>query len=332
MSQIHSFLHDTHLGASQSSKALALWPLVRGTGGDPGSAGGDPGASGGLDYVCLADALEDGFVGVDEVSADGSVPSVRVDNRAGIAVLVIFGEEIRGAKQNRVANASFLLPPRQVVDIDVSCVEQGRWGRRPGAGSHGSGFEESADLISSLVRRKMARKVASARHARGRFDADQGEVWQSVSECLTSSGAPSETMAYADYVGTRARDLDETTRAFHPVEGQVGFVASIGGEVVGIEAIGSPGVFARVFPKLVRAYAIDAIDSERLREAPSQLRFDAPEPFLEAVAGAPVRSRGPSLGLGEDLRAGSDAVEACALAVGEELVHLTGFPAPGEAA
>jgi hypothetical protein len=321
MSQIHSFIDQTHLGACQSYKALGLWPLIRTPGGEPG----------GLEYVSLADALEDGFVGIDEVSDDGSVPSVRVDNRGRTAVLVIFGEEIRGAKQNRVANASFLLPAQQVVDIDVSCVEQGRWGRRPRAGSQSAGFEESADLISSVVRRKMALKVASSREARGRFDADQGEVWHNVTECLRSSGAPSDTMAYADYVGTRAHDLEDYSEAFHPVEGQLGFVASIGGEVVGIEAIGNARVFARVFPKLVRAYAIDAIDSERLRGERSRVHFEAPEPFLAAVAAAPVRTEGPSLGLGDDLRLGSEVVEACALAFEGELVHLTGFPAPQEA-
>jgi hypothetical protein len=317
MSQIHSFIDQTHLGACQSYKALGLWPLIRTLGAEPV----------GLEYVCLGDALEDGFVGIDEVSDDGSVPSVRVDNRSKTAVLVIFGEEIRGAKQNRVANASFLLPAQQVVDIDVSCVEQGRWGRRQRAGSRSAGFEESADLISSVVRRKMARKVASSRGSRGRFDADQGEVWHNVTECLRSSGAASDTMAYADYVGSRAHDLEDYTKAFHSVEGQVGFVASIGGEVVGIEAIGNAKVFARVFPKLVRAYAIDAIDSERLREERTRLRFEAPESFLDAVGAAPIRTHGPSLGLGDDLRLASEAVEACALAVEGELVHLTGFPA-----
>ena len=318
MSTIRDFLHDTHLGARQSYKALGLWPLIRTRGDTPHEAKG-------LDYVSLADALEDGFVGVDEVSDDGSVPTVRVDNRAETRVLVIFGEEIRGAKQNRVANATFLLPARQVVDIDVSCVEQGRWGRHPRAGARSEGFEESADLISSVVRRKMARKVAMSREARGRFDADQSEVWQNVSECLQASGSASETMAYSDYVETRAHDLEDYTDAFRPVAGQVGFVVSIGDDVVGIEAVGSEKVFARVFPKLVRAYAIDAIDSERVRAEQSRVRFDGPEPFLAAVGTAPEQTRGPSLGVGEDVRLRSQSVEACALIAEGAVVHLTGF-------
>jgi hypothetical protein len=105
------FLRRSYVGPRQFHKALSLWPLLP----TPGAAGPN-----GLDYVPLADALEDGF--------SGHVPHVRVENRAATAVLILFGEELRGAKQNRVANASFLLPPREERVIDVSCVEQGRWG------------------------------------------------------------------------------------------------------------------------------------------------------------------------------------------------------------
>lgn len=316
MSVITQFLTDLYPGPRQSQKALTLWPLLRHPGAPPCE----------LEYMALADALEDGFVGVSEVSEDGSVPSIRVDNRAAIPVLVLFGEEIRGAKQNRVANASFLLAAEREVDIDVSCVEQGRWGRRARGESARAEFEGTADVLSSSLRRKMTSKVRLSLSRGERFDADQGEVWRGVSDCLESSGARSETMAYADYVGSRGVDLQEMTRAFHSVDGQVGFVAAIGDEVVGIEAIGRAGVFARVFPKLVRAYAIDAIDSERVRSESPRVRFDAPNPFLRAVAEAPVATFGPSLGLGEDLRLGSEAVEACALSAGGELVHVSAFP------
>ena len=73
-----------------------------------------------------------------------------------------------------------------------------------------------------------------------RFDADQGEVWEGVSECLASAGAPSDTMAYADYVGSRASDLRDLTSGFQTVDDQHGFVAAIGDEVVGVEAVGDP--------------------------------------------------------------------------------------------
>jgi hypothetical protein len=40
------------------------------------------------------------------------------------------GEELTGAKQNRIVNASFLIAGQTEVVISVSCVEQGQWNYR----------------------------------------------------------------------------------------------------------------------------------------------------------------------------------------------------------
>jgi len=100
---------------------------------------------------------------------------------------------------------------------------------------------------------------------------------------------------------------------------------------VGLEAIGRPEVFATAFAGLVRAYVVDAIDAAAVSARPDEpvpaTRFDAPEPFLAALAAAPAE-QGPSLGLGSDLRIEGEQVCGCALAAGD-VVHLTAFPAPG---
>jgi hypothetical protein len=309
------FLSDVHLAPRQAYKSLTLWPLVR----EPGSNGKDAPA-----YVALNTALATDSLLIDEVSEGGSVPHVRVTNKGDVAVLFLFGEEIRGAKQNRVANASFLVPGKSETVLDVSCVEAGRWSR-----ARGAQFEGSDDVLSASIRRTMAARVGASRTRGGGFHADQSEVWEEVGERICLSGTESSTGAYADYRESRSPDLEAMTRAFHPVPGQVGFVACIGEEIEGFEAIGRPEVFATDFPALLRAYAIDAVDAalvQRLdRRSRKRKRFTEPEPFLAELKAAPS-THGPSLGLGQDFRFESAHVAGCALAH-EGLVHATAFPA-----
>jgi hypothetical protein len=318
-----SQLSRLNLGALQEHEALSLWPIV-----SPVTPAAANAATQAPPYVGLAEAIAAGRFRVEEVDEHGAVENIVAVNEGDACVLILFGEELRGAKQNRIANASFLVGPHSRTVIDVSCVEQGRWARRT------RDFEASGAVFSSQGRRKMAKKVARAVAEGGRFDADQHEVWSEVGSKLMQSGAHSETLAYADHLQERTHEVGRATQDFDAQPHQVGFVAAVRGQIRGLEIIGRPEVFARSFSALLGAYLIDAIDDaesglaggDRWRptasESPSP-GFVSPEAFLEAVAKANTIA-GPSLGLGEDLRLRGDALTGCALFAGE-LVHLTAF-------
>src|SRR5262245_42669230 len=81
----------------------------------------------GVDYLPSDEAIAAGVVTVEEVNESGSVPNLLVDNQADTLVLFLEGEELRGAKQNRVLNTSVLVAARSKMTVPVSCVAQGRW-------------------------------------------------------------------------------------------------------------------------------------------------------------------------------------------------------------
>ena len=90
----------------------------------------DPRAS----YITLDEALPRGLV-ITETSDAGSVPELAVVNPLADNVLLYDGEELVGAKQNRILNVSVLVGAGAKLPIPVSCVEQGRWARSSVSGN-----------------------------------------------------------------------------------------------------------------------------------------------------------------------------------------------------
>ena len=89
-------------------------------------------------------------VQVTEVEEAGSVPNLKVANMADRPLLLLDGEELVGAKQNRILNTTVLVAARTETTIPVSCVEQGRWGYR------GRQFAPGDASLFASVRQKKA--------------------------------------------------------------------------------------------------------------------------------------------------------------------------------
>src|SRR5262245_11711942 len=80
-------------------------------------------------YLTLEEALPLGFR-ITEVDAAGSVPELLAGNPLDESVLLYDGEEVIGAKQNRILNVTVLCATTSETLIPVSCVEEGRWRAR----------------------------------------------------------------------------------------------------------------------------------------------------------------------------------------------------------
>jgi len=157
-------LPELRVGNPGSHEALAVFPLF---------AEGN----GRVEYRLSPEALADESIVVEEISDGGSVPDLSVENKGDIRVLFIEGEELIGAKQDRILNASVLIAAHTKTKIPVACVAQGRWGNR------GRGFGSSGSHSPSKLRRALKASVSrSVREKRG-HQSDQGEVWHQVA-CL----------------------------------------------------------------------------------------------------------------------------------------------------
>ena len=75
-------------------------------------------------------------------------------------------------------------------------------------------------------------------------------------------GAASDTSAMSAMFDARHVALDEFVTAFTPVERQVGAVFFVNGRAAGLELFDAPRTWRTLAPKLIRSYALDALDQE----------------------------------------------------------------------
>ena len=105
-----------------------------------------------IEYVCLEDALRTEKVIIQEVSAGGSVPELMFQNHSDWNVLLVEGDHLVGAKQNRTLNTTILAPAHEELIIPVSCVEQGRWSHRSSKFSYSA--TDKRDLSGNFLQRR----------------------------------------------------------------------------------------------------------------------------------------------------------------------------------
>ena len=156
-----------------------------------------------VEYLLADEGIGSGSVTVEEVSEGGSVPDLLVENKGDVRVLFLEGEELVGAKQNRVLNTSVLIAAKSKVKIPVSCVEQGRWRYRS------KQFGSSGSHSPSKLRYFLKSSVSHALKENLGHRSDQGKVWAEVARQQRSLGAASDTRAMSDTFDTYKEQVDQ---------------------------------------------------------------------------------------------------------------------------
>lgn len=267
------------------------------------------------DYLLLSVALEKGTATIKEKSKEGSVPVILVHNKGKLPLLGIQGEEYVGSKQNRTLNLSFLVGPGK-TEIPVSCVEQGRWADRSPAFTEGA-YDSSS--IRSAKAAMLHKNILSG--TSDKFGTDQSAVWAAVMRLSGKLGTSSPTMALHDVYkdGKVGYSLDEIVSGIELPGEARGAVVAAGGCVIGADIFEAAPVFERIWPRILRSYAIDAFGA---KGTPPSL--EAAETFLHAPRGSTWVAT-PSVGMGEDVRWEGKGFIAAALVWKDRLVHGSVF-------
>lgn len=287
------------VGDALRHEALSVFPLFSEPGGGP-------------DYRLSDEALSDGTVVVQEVSEGGSVPELVVENTGDVRVLFLEGEELVGAKQNRILNTSVLIAAHSKIKVPVSCVEHSRWSY---TSRH---FRASGSHSPSKLRRTLKESVTrSVRENRG-HTSDQRAVWREVATLHETHRVASHTQAMSDAFEAYKDRIAAYKERLTYVEGATGMAVAVGDRIVSADVFDKPATCRKVWERLLSGFVFDALEAKPSDRAVSTADV---EEFLAVARGLPWEPA-ETVGEGEEYRAESGRGDcASALVLAGAMVH-----------
>jgi len=143
-------------------------------------------------------------------------------------------------------------------------------------------------------------------------------IWREVDRKITVTKTRSKTSSMHDIFVNLRDEVDRYLEGFESLNhGTVGFVAVCGNRILGADLFGSSALYRKLERKLIRSYALDAIEFR----TPSK-KNPAAADFLTALAKIlkPGTKRNPSVSLKGRGMSGQ------ALFRGGDLIHASAFP------
>ena len=212
----------------------------------------------GKSFLTLEEALVQKKVVVYETQ---SVNELSIQNFSNEDVYVQAGDIVKGGQQDRMIGVDLIVPPKSgKLPISAFCVEHGRWSGR--GNEQAAVFSSSADAVATKEIKLAAKRSNS-----------QGGVWQSVSVAQDKlsrnlgarvNSTASESSLQLAVENEKVRETaDSYIKALSNLANRsddvIGYVFAINGKVNSADIYGSNVLFKKLWPKLLKANAIEAI-------------------------------------------------------------------------
>lgn len=292
------------IGTALSHGGLSIFPLTAPDGHEPA-------------YDLLEDALAAGTAVISEASEGGSVPELLLDNKGARPILILEGDVLIGAKQNRVVNITVLVAAHSRFQLSVSCVERGRWHY---SSEH---FQVQRSAHPDLRRAKLA-SVQRHKKQMGRSVSDQMEVWDKVDECLAAVSASSPTDSLEDgYVQSERRIAEYRERIRLP-QGATGFLVACGGNVLGLDLFDSERTAARCWGRLSESYFMEALRRGGAEGKPKAVDRRHVSGFLTRLS-RNLNLAKKTTGLGHEIEIDSPQLAGAGVWFEGRVLHLAAF-------
>ena len=301
---VKEFLRKIIPGEAQSFRSLSVVPLFLAEQGKE-------------EYLTLSEGLKTGEIEVEEVSWGGSVNHVRIKNKSKKKVFVADGEEIAGAKQNRIVNTSLFLDGESETVVPASCTEQGRWNYL----ESGEKFMDTGLIMANRARQYKAVRLQKNLQKNDKYDTNQNEVWKDINGYFSKLNTNTQTKALKAAFDQNKDDLEDFVKHCKAIPGQCGLATFINGEMLGLDIVSKESAYEVLHPKFIKSSAIEALmeaSTETINAEKLKLGTFA---FIESLMEATETEHKP-VGLGIDYRFETPSATATAL-VHLEVLHFS---------
>jgi hypothetical protein len=212
------------------------------------------------EFLSLAQGLQNKSIEITEKNsarnADGAeVNKLFIQNNSEDTLLLLGGEVIKGGKQDRTIAGDVIVPPNgKKYNVDVFCVEHGRWDYDNSKGDNAKvKFSAPAAMAKTSVRKEAV------------VSKDQSKVWDKVSEANTKAGNATITGTYnafeenVDYQKEEKKYLAYFKDKIKAEKNVVGVLAATGDKVFAADIFANENLFKKRLDLLLPSYINEAI-------------------------------------------------------------------------
>jgi hypothetical protein len=230
-------------------------------------------------FLTLQEALAQKKVRVYETK---DVNELAIKNLSNQDIYVQSGDIVRGGEQDRMISTDFIVPPRSGrMPIAAFCVESGRWSKR--GNEPAAVFASSENVVVSKDLKLAAKREQSQQAVWENVTLAQEKLGKNVGGTVNSTESRSSlelsvenpkvkesTAAYIDALSGILRNKSDV----------IGYVFAINGQVNSADVYASRALFAKLWPKLLKASAVEAIAELNQNLEPKPIADDTVRTFL----------------------------------------------------
>ena len=258
----------------------------------------------GLDVASVDEVMDNALGEFHELDTP-QIGEIRFGNRGDKPVLMLDGEEITGSLQNRIIAASTFIESRISANIEVICAEEGRWSE---LGIFKTGYCSYPGIRALL-----------SRHGR-KENGVQKTIWKEIERKLTATQTLSSTSSMHDIYNNLQEEVDRYVEDFESLNHNTsGIIGVAGGKILGCDIFHSPSIYRKFENRLLRSYALDAIEHRK----PGSRNCDTTD-FLEEIK--QVLQKKTRIGKSRHFSLKSSSLSGQGTIYQGQIIHLSAFP------